>query len=524
MKKIILILSAVLFLLTAVSCDTNEITDQAANIAQAEDEHVQGVKNGTRSSYPDVKWADAMESYFAFPTWKYFEGVLEGPDEDGDGEPDYQKDNVDIVEFTGYCMYRDTKVKARIQFQLYEDGTFEPIFLAFNEVPMNNLLLESLINNAFEFYINQKNEITSETGDQLNVFNYENDVLQTPDQASVTEKVVTTSQMIVTEKQTELVTEAKASPPQQKTVTFDVDDSVRASLNSDGSIKIEYTEVPMTMTLPSSWAGKFVVRNGSVLSRSAYYNNNGGMIIHMIFRDKNEGHEGISRYLGKAGYKHCFYYRVTDVQYDLSNQSETEEYNSLYKDVETVLASVVCTPYEDKISVDIEDLYPFLTGQISSGGATIEGYTSDYVCHGGAKTRQWICEDTWHITAKRKANSYGVVWYECWDTDDGDYYGWIDSNFLYFYSSGGNNSSYPEIESVSIYGQLNTHGGTLPGYSTNYIVYGGSYETIRDSLGNSWHIIAKNACYARDTLWYECWDSDDGDYYGWVIASCIDFY
>ena len=28
-----------------------------------------------------------------------------------------------------------------------------------------------------------------------------------------------------------------------------------------------------------------------------------------------------------------------------------------------------------------------------------------------------------------------MTWYECWDTDDGDYYGWIDANYLSFYDT-----------------------------------------------------------------------------------------
>ena len=37
------------------------------------------------------------------------------------------------------------------------------------------------------------------------------------------------------------------------------------------------------------------------------------------------------------------------------------------------------------------------------------------------------------MTAKYKCESYGVTWYELWDTDDGDYYGWVDEEFIDFY-------------------------------------------------------------------------------------------
>jgi hypothetical protein len=77
--------------------------------------------------------------------------------------------------------------------------------------------------------------------------------------------------------------------------------------------------------------------------------------------------------------------------------------------------------------------FEYLYGEINSDGQIIEGYTTNYICNGGEKERQWICEDRWHITAKNIFYSYGITWYECWDTDDGDYYGWIDSKFLKFY-------------------------------------------------------------------------------------------
>ena len=59
-------------------------------------------------------------------------------------------------------------------------------------------------------------------------------------------------------------------------------------------------------------------------------------------------------------------------------------------------------------------------------GTGVYGYTTNYVCYGGTKETQHKVEDGWHITAKNMYYSYNITWYECWDTDDGDYYGWID--------------------------------------------------------------------------------------------------
>ncbi len=114
------------------------------------EEHIQFVKGGTNTAYPGVTYGEAFENFFTDPSWKYFKGTQEGPDDDGDGEPDYTIDNVDVVEFTGGCLYADTEVTALIQFVLDTDaGTFEPTFLSLNDVPQNVLILAGLMETVF---------------------------------------------------------------------------------------------------------------------------------------------------------------------------------------------------------------------------------------------------------------------------------------------------------------------------------------------------------------------------------------
>lgn len=113
-------------------------------------EQILGVKGGTNSTYSGVTYGEAFENFFSDPSWKYFVGTQDGPDEDGDGEPDYTVDNVDVVEFTGGCLYADVEVTALIQFVLdHEAGTFQPVYLSFNEVPQNMLMLRGLIDTVF---------------------------------------------------------------------------------------------------------------------------------------------------------------------------------------------------------------------------------------------------------------------------------------------------------------------------------------------------------------------------------------
>lgn len=150
MKKIhyLCMISVILVFLTG--CSETDITDQMANIKNAKEEHVLSVKGGSPVGHPDMTFGEAFDNFFAYPTWQYFVGIQEGYDEDGDGKPDYTIDNVDVVEFTGYCTYQDVEVKARIQFTLAEDGdTFETTYLAFNEVPQNRLILYALLDKVF---------------------------------------------------------------------------------------------------------------------------------------------------------------------------------------------------------------------------------------------------------------------------------------------------------------------------------------------------------------------------------------
>jgi hypothetical protein len=197
---------------------------------------------------------------------------------------------------------------------------------------------------------------------------------------------------------------------------------------------------------------------------------------------------------------------------------QTEEYNSLRNDIDGILENAIF----------VAAIYPYEKGEISSGGLEIEGYTSDYICDGGPKSRQWICEDTWHITAKSMAYSHGLVWYECWDTDDGDYYGWIDSDYLTFYNSGFSYKK-PNLRSTitELYtyqtGEISSNGMQIAGYTTDYICNDGP-KSEQWTCEDTWHITAKRLIYSYEKLWYECWDTDDGDYYGWIDSDYLKFY
>lgn len=102
-----------------------------------------------------------------------------------------------------------------------------------------------------------------------------------------------------------------------------------------------------------------------------------------------------------------------------------------------------------------------------------------------------------------------------------NFYGYVSRQYI---------SSTPIVkEIVDVYscnslGRLNTRGLGVAGFAASYVVDGGEVSEVRHTLGDGWHVTAVNWCYSKEVVWYELYDSDDGDYYGWVDSNYIDFY
>ena len=161
-------------------------------------------------------------------------------------------------------------------------------------------------------------------------------------------------------------------------------------------------------------------------------------------------------------------------------------------------------------------------GEVSGNG--VYGYTTDYVCNGGPMQEEHAVQNGWHITAKNTYYAYGILCYLCWVTVDGDYFGWIDGNYLSFYVNNSSSGSSPvTITSISPRkGQVAGNG--VYGYASSYACYSDGAQATQHKVENTWHITAKNTCYSHGVTWYECWDTDDGDYYGWIDANYLSFY
>lgn len=291
MKKFIAILLALLMIAGAVGCDNAVDATNSLVTEITEDEVVKRVKEGHPNAYPDITYDEAFGGFFTYPSWRHFTGTRNGSDEDGDGEPDTVEENVEIVEFTGRCMYQDVEVKVLIQFQVNDDNTFETVYCSFNEVPQNVFVMVAVMEKAFETaYEKRYGELPSSSEDET-------------------------------------------------------DDDFWGSF--DWSLDEESIEAD-------------------------------------------------------------------------ENQAE------LYQEY--------AEPEEPMTDEDGEIIECYYLGQINTHGGTVAGYKSSYVIDGGkvAKVRKSL-GNGWHVTVNRYCYTMDTLWYELYDSDDGDYYGWVDADYVDLY-------------------------------------------------------------------------------------------
>ena len=144
--RIVLLIAVALIVFNRMGGDgTNGVVDRVMDFAQTNEEHVRSVKYGSPVLYPGITYAEAFESFFGSPTWKYFEGTQEGSDKE-----------YDVVEFTGTCRYKESDVKARLQFTFSDDGeSFQATYLSFNDVPQTKIIMTALLEKAFSEYQNK---------------------------------------------------------------------------------------------------------------------------------------------------------------------------------------------------------------------------------------------------------------------------------------------------------------------------------------------------------------------------------
>lgn len=104
-----------------------------------EDKYINYVKEGNPELYSDITYGQAFGDFFSNPKWKYFKS---------DG-------GLDVVEFSGGCLYSDVEVTVNIQFVLnVDEGEFTVEYFAMNDVPQSEFMTIVIMDKVFESYGN----------------------------------------------------------------------------------------------------------------------------------------------------------------------------------------------------------------------------------------------------------------------------------------------------------------------------------------------------------------------------------
>ena len=164
---IVVLISMIMF----ANGERNEVVNQSLNVISAVDPRVQSIKNAVKADY-GVTYEEAFTNYFGNPAWKGF----------------VSDDGKDVVEFTGKCMFQDTRVTALIQFVINnEEETFEAVYLSFNDIPQNKLILATLITDVFDEAVADKDNKNDSPEEQQHHANKSNAVSESEQENETSE-------------------------------------------------------------------------------------------------------------------------------------------------------------------------------------------------------------------------------------------------------------------------------------------------------------------------------------------------
>lgn len=134
----------------------------------------------------------------------------------------------------------------------------------------------------------------------------------------------------------------------------------------------------------------------------------------------------------------------------------------------------------------------------------------------GSKVEIYGYNDTWYYVSYNEGNI--------------NYYGYASRDYIteterINVGAGPADQSNNTITSCNRFGTIySADGSKVDGLTKSYLIDGGAATYERHDLTNGWHIKAVNVYYDGSKYWYELYDADDGDYYGWVDVAHISFY
>lgn len=200
--------------------------------------------------------------------------------------------------------------------------------------------------------------------------------------------------------------------------------------NADGTITLEFENGNFALTMPSVWKGHFIFDGVSLRAKIA--SEKDGKLISMSFTEETVEPIWAKVIRGYSGNKYWTTSPVTDLRYDMDNKAEAEEYEMLQKNMNFIYESRNDNTGKMETLVTLPD--NAVKGIISeTEREQVYGYTDSYINGSVSEEegRNWPVEGGWHITVKRvySTDSYNAM-YDCYDSDDGDHYGWILSGAI----------------------------------------------------------------------------------------------
>ncbi len=226
--------------------------------------------------------------------------------------------------------------------------------------------------------------------------------------------------------------ETKSANEMALDILIDAQENFVGNITLDGETSYAFEDNDLILTFPEECEGDIIFKDGVFYSRTAYINKAGSGAFMKITSSYVFDCDMVNTIpIGYDKQRYWYLNRITEEDYDHGNAEEAEEFKRLSGVVDQVVSECTCF-YKDVFLPEgfIGELY-----KSDPSADMVYGYTSGYVVEGGAEELQWDMEEGWHITAVSAIYSKGKLWFDCYDTDDNDHYGWVKAEDILFYET-----------------------------------------------------------------------------------------
>ncbi|MBQ3151351.1 MAG: zinc-ribbon domain-containing protein [Clostridia bacterium] len=134
-QKITRIVVGCVFLILAAVLIFGDALGAVSRVGDESNAYIDVVKEGALYDYPDQAIGKAFEDFFSDPEWKSF----------------MSDDERIIVEFNGGCTFDGEPVDCCIQFEVYEDSTFETFYAEIDGESLNLFDINTMYETIFEY-------------------------------------------------------------------------------------------------------------------------------------------------------------------------------------------------------------------------------------------------------------------------------------------------------------------------------------------------------------------------------------